>query len=86
MVVVQGECGRAGRNREAGVLEIRPRDARIALPTGSDVEIAFGMSTSNPAAVVAAVVAAQEQSEIAKDCRRDRPRAGTAGCRRLGRR
>ncbi|SBW22740.1 2-alkenal reductase [Candidatus Protofrankia californiensis] len=59
--VVQGENGRADRNREVGILEIRPRDVGIDLPAGSDVEVTFEANTSNLITVVADVPLVQEQ-------------------------
>ncbi|MCU1685289.1 MAG: Hsp70 protein [Amycolatopsis sp.] len=67
--VVQGERSRGDRNREVGMLEIRPRDIRIDLPAGSEVEVAFEIDTSSLVTVVAVVplVEAQFEAEINLD-------------------
>ncbi|WP_250280881.1 Hsp70 family protein [Frankia sp. CiP1_Cm_nod2] len=61
ITVLQGEHSRADRNREVGVLEIRPRDVRIDLPAGSGVEVTFEANTSNLVTVVADVTLVGEQ-------------------------
>jgi molecular chaperone DnaK len=67
--VVQGERSRAERNRQVGMLEIRPRDVRIDLPAGSEVEVTFEVDTSSLVTVVADVplVQAQFEAEINLD-------------------
>ncbi|GAB2967222.1 Hsp70 family protein [Saccharothrix stipae] len=64
--IVQGERNRADRNRAVGVLEIRPRDVRIDLPAGTDVEVTFDVDASSVVTVVADVplVQAQFDAEI----------------------
>jgi molecular chaperone DnaK len=61
--VVQGERSRADRNREVGMLEIRPRDVRIDLPAGSEVEVTFEVDSSSLVTVVADVPLVQAQFE-----------------------
>ncbi|GAA4529325.1 Hsp70 family protein [Amycolatopsis samaneae] len=53
--VVQGERRRGDRNREVGMLQIRPRDLRIDLPQGSDIEVTFEMNASSLVTVSAEV-------------------------------
>jgi molecular chaperone DnaK len=53
--VVQGERSRGDRNREVGMLQIRPRDVRIDLPAGSEVEVTFVVDISSLVTVVAEV-------------------------------
>ncbi|GAB2603064.1 hypothetical protein GCM10027168_40110 [Streptomyces capparidis] len=65
--VVQGERGRADRNRGVGVLEIRPRDVRIDLPAGSEVEVTVEVDTSSLVTVVADVPLVQAQFEAEID-------------------
>ncbi|RKT55177.1 Hsp70 family protein [Saccharothrix australiensis] len=67
--VVQGERTRADRNRLVGVVEIRPRDVRIDLPAGTDVEVTFDVDASSVVTVVADVplVDAQFEAEISLD-------------------
>ena len=65
--VVQGEHRRGDRNREVGMLEIRPRDVRIDLPAGSDVEVTFEVDASSLVTVVADVPLVQEQFEAEID-------------------
>jgi molecular chaperone DnaK len=73
--VVQGERSRGDRNREVGMLEIRPRDVRIDLPAGSEVEVTFEVDASSLITVVADVplVQAQFEAEISLDDVRTRP-------------
>ncbi|WP_367127966.1 Hsp70 family protein [Saccharothrix sp. HUAS TT1] len=61
--VVQGEHDRGDRNRQVGVLEIRPRDVRIDLPAGTEVEVTIEMDTSGLVTVVADVPLVQAQFE-----------------------
>ncbi|MEJ3745436.1 Hsp70 family protein [Actinomycetes bacterium KLBMP 9797] len=67
--VVQGERDRADRNRQVGMLEIRPLDVRIDLPAGTEVEVTFEVDTSNLVTVVADVplIQAQFEAEINLD-------------------
>jgi molecular chaperone DnaK len=67
--VVQGEHARGDRNRQVGMLEIRPKDVRIDLPAGSDVEVTFEVDTSSLITVVADVplIQTQFEAEIALD-------------------
>ncbi len=67
--VVQGERNRADRNREVGMLEIRPRDVRIDLPAGTEVEVTFEVDASSLVTVIADVplVQAQFEAEINLD-------------------
>jgi molecular chaperone DnaK len=65
--VVQGERGRADRNRSVGMLEIRPVDVRIDLPAGSEVEVTFEVDASNLITVVADVPLIQTQFEAEID-------------------
>ena len=64
--VVQGEHSRADRNLQVGMLEIRPKDVRIDLPSGTEVEITFEVDQSSLVTVVADVplVKAQFEAEI----------------------
>ncbi|TCO50659.1 Hsp70 family protein [Actinocrispum wychmicini] len=73
--VVQGERSRGDRNREVGMLEIRPRDIRVDLPAGTDVEVTFEVDASNLVTVVADVplVDAQFEAEIDLDNVRTAP-------------
>ncbi|RKN21127.1 Hsp70 family protein [Micromonospora musae] len=59
--VVQGERNRADRNRQVGMLEIRPVDLRIDLPAGTEVEVTFEVDASNLITVVADVPLIQTQ-------------------------
>ena len=61
--VVQGERSRADRNRQVGMLEIRPRDVRLDLPEGSEVEVTFEVDASSLVTVVADVPLVQTQFE-----------------------
>ncbi|MEU4165027.1 Hsp70 family protein [Actinoplanes sp. NPDC026670] len=67
--VVQGERPRGDRNRQVGMLEIRPKDVRIDLPAGSEVEVTFEVDTSSLVTVVADVplIQTQFEAEIALD-------------------
>ena len=64
--VVQGERSRADRNRQVGVLEIRPKDVRIDLPSGTEIEVTFEADASSLVTVIADVplVKAQFEAEI----------------------
>ncbi|MFI6265268.1 Hsp70 family protein [Micromonospora sp. NPDC051006] len=59
--VVQGERSRADRNRQVGMLEIRPVDLRIDLPAGTEVEVTFEVDASSLVTVVADVPLIQTQ-------------------------
>jgi molecular chaperone DnaK len=61
--VVQGERTRGDRNRAVGMLEIRPRDVRIDLPAGSEVEVTFEVDGSSLVTVIADVPLVQAQFE-----------------------
>jgi molecular chaperone DnaK len=65
--VVMGEHPRADRNRQVGELEIRPRDVRIDLPPGTEVEVTFEVDTSSLVTVVADVPLVQTQFEAEID-------------------
>ena len=67
--VVQGERPRGDRNRQVGILEIRPKDVRIDLPAGSEVEVTFEVDESSLVTVVADVplIQTQFEAEIALD-------------------
>jgi molecular chaperone DnaK len=64
--IVEGERDRADRNLQVGLIEIRPKDVRIDLPQGSDVEVTIEVDESRRVTVVADVplVDAQFESEI----------------------
>ncbi|TDD54109.1 Hsp70 family protein [Nonomuraea terrae] len=61
--VLQGERDRGDRNRKVGMLEIRPKDLRIDLPAGSEVEVTFEVDSSSLVTVVADVPLVQTQFE-----------------------
>ncbi|GAA0252851.1 Hsp70 family protein [Cryptosporangium japonicum] len=67
--IVQGERPRGDRNRQVGMLEIRPRDVRIDLAAGTEVEVTFEVDASSLVTVVADVplVQAQFEAEINLD-------------------
>lgn len=65
--VIQGERGRADRNRRVGMLEIRPRDIRFDLPAGTEVEVIFEADRSNMVTVIADVPLVQAQFEAEID-------------------
>lgn len=65
--VIQGERGRADRNRLVGMLEIRPRDIRFDLPAGTEVEVIFEADRSNMVTVIADVPLVQAQFEAEID-------------------
>ncbi len=70
--VVEGERDRADRNLEVGMVEIRPKDVRIDLPAGSDVEVTFEIDKSRLVTVVD-VPLVQEQFEEEIDLSNVRP-------------
>ncbi len=61
--IVQGERPRGDRNRQVGMLEIRPRDIQIDLPAGSNVEVTFEVDTSGLLTVIADVEVVETQFE-----------------------
>ncbi|MEV0779092.1 Hsp70 family protein [Streptomyces sp. NPDC050428] len=65
--VIHGERSRADRNRTVGMLEIRPRDIRIDLPAGSEVEVTVEVDRSSMVTVVADVPLVQAQFEAEID-------------------
>ena len=65
--IVEGEHARADRNLQVAVIEIRPRDVRIDLPEGAEVEITFEVDESRRVSVVADVPLVQEQFEATID-------------------
>ncbi|MGI9004290.1 MAG: Hsp70 family protein [Pseudonocardia sp.] len=71
--IVEGERGRADRNREVGLIELRPRDVRIDLPAGSDVELTFEIDESRLVTVFADVPLVSEQFEAEIDLSNLRP-------------
>ncbi|HEY6424865.1 MAG TPA: hypothetical protein VIY28_16820, partial [Pseudonocardiaceae bacterium] len=71
--VVEGERARADRNLAVGMVEIRPKDVRIDLPAGSDVEVTFEIDKSRLVTVVVDVPLVQEQFEAEMDLSNVRP-------------
>ncbi|WNV85579.1 Hsp70 family protein [Umezawaea sp. Da 62-37] len=65
--IVEGERGKADRNLQVAVIEIRPKDVRIDLPKGSDVEVTFEVDESRRVTVVADVPLVEEQFEAEID-------------------
>ncbi len=65
--IVEGERSKADRNLQVAVIEIRPKDVRIDLPKGSDVEITFEVDESRRVTVVADVPLVEEQFEAEID-------------------
>ncbi|PZS33938.1 MAG: 2-alkenal reductase [Pseudonocardiales bacterium] len=65
--VVEGEWERADRNLQVGVLEIRPKDVRIDLPAGSDVDVTVEIDGSRLVTVVADVPLVQALFEAEID-------------------
>ncbi|MGQ0572847.1 MAG: Hsp70 family protein [Pseudonocardia sp.] len=63
----EGERDRADRNRLVATLHIRPRDIRIDVPLGSDVEVTVEVDTSRRVSVVADVPLLREQFEAEID-------------------
>ncbi|MEJ2885446.1 Hsp70 family protein [Actinomycetospora aeridis] len=61
--VVEGERPRADRNREVGLIEIRPRDFRIELPLGTEVEVTVDVDASRLVSVTADVPLGDVQFE-----------------------
>jgi molecular chaperone DnaK len=53
--VFEGDNKRAERNREIGMLEIKPTDVRIDLPVGTPIEVTLKVDTSRLVAVVAEI-------------------------------
>lgn len=65
--IVEGEHVRADRNLQVAVIEIRPRDVRIDLPEGAEVEITFEVDESRRVSVIAEVPLVDEQFEATID-------------------
>lgn len=65
--IVEGERPRADRNLQVGLIEIRPKDVRIDLPRGSDVEVTIEVDESRRVTVVAEVPMIDEQFEAELD-------------------
>ncbi|MCK2242970.1 MULTISPECIES: Hsp70 family protein [unclassified Crossiella] len=65
--IVEGERGRADRNMRVGMIEIRPRDVRLDLPMGTDVEITFEVDENRRVGVIAEVPLVDEQFEAQID-------------------
>jgi molecular chaperone DnaK len=65
--VVEGESGRADRNRRVGVLEVRATDLRRDLPACTEVEVTIEIDDSRLVTVVADVPVADDQFEAAID-------------------
>jgi molecular chaperone DnaK len=61
--IVEGERSRADRNLRVGLIEIRPKDVRVDLPSGSEVEITIEVDDSRRVTVVADVPLVDEQFE-----------------------
>lgn len=76
--LVEGERARADRNLRIGLIEIRPKDVRIDLPSGSEVEITVEVDESRRVTVVADVPLVDEQFEAEIDLSHVRPPAATA--------
>ncbi|WP_163506687.1 Hsp70 family protein [Fodinicola acaciae] len=53
--VFEGENNRAERNREIGMLEIKPTDVRIDLPVGTPIDVTLKVDTSRLVAVLAEI-------------------------------
>ncbi|WP_329793480.1 Hsp70 family protein [Lentzea sp. DG1S-22] len=71
--LVEGERTRADRNLRIGLIEIRPKDVRVDLPSGSEVEITVEVDESRRVTVVADVPLVDEQFEAEIDLSRVRP-------------
>lgn len=61
--IVEGEDERGDRNLQVGLIEIRPKDVRVDLPRGSDVEVTIEVDESRRVTVVADVPLVDEQFE-----------------------
>ncbi|GAB3894647.1 hypothetical protein GCM10029964_073420 [Kibdelosporangium lantanae] len=73
--IVEGEDGRGDRNLQVGLIEIRPKDVRVDLPRGSDVEVTIEVDESRRVTVVADVPLVDEQFEAEIDLSNVRPPA-----------
>ncbi len=73
--IVEGEHKRADRNHQVGLIEIRPKDVRIDLPEGSDVEVTVEVDESRRVTVVVDVPLVDEQFEAVIDLSSVRPPA-----------
>jgi len=82
--VVEGERARTDRNREVAMIEIRPRDVRIDLPAGSDVEVTIEIDKSRLVTVVADVPLVQAQFEAEIDLSNVRAPSADVVQERLG--
>lgn len=71
--IVEGEEGRGDRNLQVGLIEIRPKDVRVDLPRGSDVEVTIEVDESRRVTVVADVPLVDEQFEAEIDLSNVRP-------------
>ncbi len=71
--LVEGERARADRNLRIGLIEIRPKDVRIDLPSGSEVQITVEVDESRRVTVVADVPLVDEQFEAEIDLSHVRP-------------
>lgn len=71
--IVEGERARADRNLRVGLIEIRPKDVRVDLPSGSEVEITIEVDESRRVTVVADVPLVDEQFEAEIDLSHVRP-------------
>ena len=65
--IVEGEHPRADRNLQVAVIEIRPRDVRIDLSEGTEVEITFEVDESRRVSVIAEVPLVDAQFEATID-------------------
>ncbi len=65
--IVEGERDRADRNLRVALIEIRPKDVRLDLPKGSDVEITFEVDESRRVTVVADVQLVDSQFDAVID-------------------
>lgn len=73
--IVEGERARADRNLRVGLIEIRPKDVRVDLPSGSEVEITIEVNDSRLVTVVADVPLVDEQFEAEIDLSQVKPPA-----------
>lgn len=65
--ILEGDRDRADRNRAVGVLEIRPKDVRIDLPAGTEVEVTIDIEDFPYVEVVAEVPMVDAQFEATLD-------------------
>jgi molecular chaperone DnaK len=73
--IVEGEEDRGDRNLQVGLIEIRPKDVRVDLPRGSDVEVTIEVDESRRVTVIADVPLVDEQFEAEIDLSNVRPRS-----------